>query len=160
MPPVAQRYQTFFIDHFVTGLWRGISSEDIACIEQVVCALAGVFLGTRLSTFSSYITRLRRILGRPDQAVHFTNGSDGMKLIMSGCWGFPGLIGCVTAIRFGGVSTAKAGRFEVVHVAELGVVLSGTATSNLEEGRELAARQRLAGCSRTRSNRRWVCLLC
>jgi hypothetical protein len=77
--PIAQRYQTFFIDHFVAGLWRGISSEDIACIEQVVCALAGVFLGTRLSTFSSYITRLRGYWGRPDQAVHFTNGSEGSE---------------------------------------------------------------------------------
>lgn len=77
--PLTRRYQTFFIDHFVAGLWRGISNEDIACIEQVVCALAGVFLGTRLSTFSSYITRLRGYWGRPDQAVRFTDGSDGSE---------------------------------------------------------------------------------
>jgi hypothetical protein len=78
--PISQCYQTYFIDHFVGCLEPGLSVEEIACIEQVVCAFADVFLGTRLSTFSSYITRLRGYYRVPNQAIHFTDGSAGSEI--------------------------------------------------------------------------------
>jgi len=85
---ISQCYQTYFIDHFVGGLEPGLSVEEIACIEQVVCAFANVFLGTRLSTFSSYITRLRGYYGVPNQAIHFTDGSAGSEIDDDGSPGF------------------------------------------------------------------------
>jgi hypothetical protein len=51
-----------------------LAPELLACVEQVVCALANSFVGTRLSTFSAYITRLRGYLGSPDQRVCFIDG--------------------------------------------------------------------------------------
>jgi hypothetical protein len=77
--PFVQRYETFFIDHFARALDPDLSSEDLACIEQVVCSFAETFLGTRLSTFSSYITRLRGYRGSRNNGIHFTDGSDGSE---------------------------------------------------------------------------------
>jgi hypothetical protein len=86
--PISQRYETYFIDHFIGSLGSELSGEDIACIEQVVCSYADVFLGTRLSTFSSYITRLRGYWRALDQAVHFTDGSPGSEADDHGSPGF------------------------------------------------------------------------
>jgi hypothetical protein len=47
----------------------------LAAVEQVVCACARRFIGTRLSTFSAYISRLRGYFARPDQSLRFTDGS-------------------------------------------------------------------------------------
>jgi hypothetical protein len=78
--PVSQSYQTYFFDDFAAGLPPGLSAEEIACIEQVVCAFAEVFIGTRLSTFSAYITRLRGYYRVANQAIHFTDGSLGSEI--------------------------------------------------------------------------------
>jgi hypothetical protein len=77
--PISRRYETIFIDSFDDGFDSDTSVEDIACIEQVVCSFADVFLGTRLSTFSAYITRLRGYNRGPHPAIHFTDGSPGSE---------------------------------------------------------------------------------
>lgn len=75
--PMAASHEIVFADHFLDGVLRGMPDEHIACVEQVVCSNADVFVGTRLSTFSSYITRLRGYRGAADQGVHFTDGGLG-----------------------------------------------------------------------------------
>jgi len=51
------------------------SQRRIGCIEQNLCALADSFVGTRLSTFSAYINRLRGYHGCDDTRVRFTDGT-------------------------------------------------------------------------------------
>lgn len=48
---------------------------EYSCIEQSLCALAETFVGTRLSTFSAYVDRLRGYYGTPDQRIRFTDGT-------------------------------------------------------------------------------------
>jgi len=43
----------------------------VGCVEQLICAAARVFVGTRLSTFTSYIHRLRGYLQSPDCSFHY-----------------------------------------------------------------------------------------
>jgi hypothetical protein len=78
--PISQHYETFFIEDFAGIVGDSATAEDIACIEQVVCAFAEIFLGTRLSTFSAYITRLRGYYNLADQAIHFTDGAAGSEI--------------------------------------------------------------------------------
>lgn len=54
---------------------REMAPEALACAEQLVCAHAQSFVGTRLSTFSAYITRLRGYVRAQDLGVRFTDGS-------------------------------------------------------------------------------------
>jgi hypothetical protein len=72
-------YEIFFVDQFREGPLYEMPDEHIACVEQVVCSHADVFIGTRLSTFSSYITRLRGYGGARDQGIHFTDGEAGSE---------------------------------------------------------------------------------
>jgi hypothetical protein len=44
------------------------------CAEQIVCAYGVSFLGTRMSTYSSYVCRLRGYYGLVDRRVRFTCG--------------------------------------------------------------------------------------
>ncbi len=43
----------------------------VACIEQVICAGARVFVGTQFSTMSSYVVRLRGFIDAPDAATYY-----------------------------------------------------------------------------------------
>lgn len=54
---------------------RNLPPESLACLEQLICAPAQRFVGTRLSTFSAYITRLRGYVSAPDLQVRFTDGA-------------------------------------------------------------------------------------
>jgi hypothetical protein len=58
--------------------WTRLPEPWVASVEQLVCACARRFVGTRLSTFSAYITRLRgyRSVHAPqlDTAIYFTDG--------------------------------------------------------------------------------------
>jgi hypothetical protein len=54
---------------------RTMPAEYLACLEQLMCAFAHSFIGTRLSTFSAYITRLRGYVRAPDLEVRFTDGA-------------------------------------------------------------------------------------
>eukprot|EP00308_Calcidiscus_leptoporus_P011964 CAMPEP_0119377096 /NCGR_PEP_ID=MMETSP1334-20130426/43193_1 /TAXON_ID=127549 /ORGANISM="Calcidiscus leptoporus, Strain RCC1130" /LENGTH=694 /DNA_ID=CAMNT_0007395887 /DNA_START=232 /DNA_END=2316 /DNA_ORIENTATION=- len=51
----------------------------IGCIEQAICAMGRVFVGTKLSTFSSYITRLRGYIGAPDTLTYFHTQSANLN---------------------------------------------------------------------------------
>jgi hypothetical protein len=42
--------------------------------------MAGIFIGTRLSTFSAYITRLRGYRGAGNLESYFTDGSPGSEM--------------------------------------------------------------------------------
>ena len=43
--------------YFLTGL--KVPRKLVGCIEQAICAMGRAFFGTKESTFSSYIVRLR-----------------------------------------------------------------------------------------------------
>lgn len=49
----------FLTDYYHRFGLEEINQNHIGMIEQVVCAAANIFIGTPLSTFTSYITRLR-----------------------------------------------------------------------------------------------------
>jgi hypothetical protein len=69
---IGARYRVRFAEDLVDA--RGVPPEILACVEQVVSAYACAFMGTRLSTFSAYITRLRGYPGAPDQRLRFIDG--------------------------------------------------------------------------------------
>lgn len=73
-------YETCFLKDFAGLLPENLPAESLACVEQVVCALASLFMGTRLSTFSGYITRLRGYYGAVDKNTYFTDGSPGSEM--------------------------------------------------------------------------------
>jgi hypothetical protein len=75
--PLAADHELVFADDVLDRASSGIPDEHVACIEQVVCSQARAFVGTRLSTFSSYITRLRGYRGAVDQGIRFTDGGPG-----------------------------------------------------------------------------------
>lgn len=50
---------------------ESLRDELVGPVEQVVCAAARVFIGTELSTFSNYITRLRGYMNAPDKRAYF-----------------------------------------------------------------------------------------
>jgi hypothetical protein len=77
---LAAYYDLCFIDDFRRELGEELPVGATACVEQMVCASAGTFMGTRLSTFSAYIGRLRGYEGAPDQRLHFTDGSPGSEM--------------------------------------------------------------------------------
>jgi len=52
---------------------RPVNRKLIGCIEQVICAGARIFFGTRSSTFSAYITRLRGYFKAPDTNSYLHN---------------------------------------------------------------------------------------
>jgi hypothetical protein len=60
------------VKRFAPSNW---TRYQISCVEQNLCALAETFLGTRLSTFSAYINRLRGYHGSGDTRVRFTDGT-------------------------------------------------------------------------------------
>ena len=49
---------------------EGINPKLVGLTEQAVCACGRVFVGTRDSTFSSYIVRLRGYVGAPDTGTY------------------------------------------------------------------------------------------
>ena len=65
-------WDDFFSSRSKTRLSRtDIPEKLIGPIEQVICAASGRFVGTKLSTFSSYITRLKGYLDTGDTNVYF-----------------------------------------------------------------------------------------
>ncbi len=59
----------------VSGAPADWSQYQLSCVEQNLCAFGETFMGTKWSTFSSYITRLRGYHNTPDQRVRFTDGT-------------------------------------------------------------------------------------
>jgi hypothetical protein len=75
-----KRYELFFLDCFRDLQQRDFAPESSACVEQMVCASAGRFIGTNFSTFSAYIVRLRGYLGAADTNTYFTDGTPGSEM--------------------------------------------------------------------------------
>jgi len=73
-------YRICFLEDFANIVARDMTATCLACLEQMICAFARVFVGTRLSTFSAYITRLRGYCGAADQGIHFTDGPPGGEI--------------------------------------------------------------------------------
>lgn len=59
--PLKKHYNILFLSDFVHEL-GDVDPNLYGMIEQIVCAHAGTFVGTYLSTFSAYITRIRGYL--------------------------------------------------------------------------------------------------
>jgi len=71
------RYKIYFLDDFRELVPSNLPAHSIACLEQMICAFASRFIGTRLSTFSGYITRLRGYYGAIDKNIYFSDGGPG-----------------------------------------------------------------------------------
>jgi hypothetical protein len=72
-------YEVYFLNDFQSMIPRDMSPGSVAGVDQRICASASVFIGTRLSTFSGYITRLRGYYGALDKQTYFTDGSTGSE---------------------------------------------------------------------------------
>jgi hypothetical protein len=72
--PFEKYYDTVFFSDVVGVLELQPFSHSIACIEQTVCSCANIFVGTRWSTFSGYITRLRGHRRSRNAEIYFTDG--------------------------------------------------------------------------------------
>lgn len=72
-------YDVRFLRDFASMIPTRTSDATLACLEQMICAFAEIFVGTRLSTFSGYITRLRGYYAAHDQGIHFTDGYPGSE---------------------------------------------------------------------------------
>lgn len=70
---IANRYKLVYARDIVRETAPDWSPYHYSCVEQNLCALADTFLGTRLSTFSSYVNRLRGYRGG-DARIRFTDG--------------------------------------------------------------------------------------
>jgi hypothetical protein len=73
-------YDVYFLQDFESAIPPGMPAASLACVEQMICAFAGIFIGTRLSTFSGYINRLRGYYGAPDKNIYFTDGFPGSEM--------------------------------------------------------------------------------
>ena len=67
-------YKVYFLADFKELVPIEMMPEELACVEQVICSLSDIFVGTRWSTYSAYITRLRGYRGALDLGIHFTDG--------------------------------------------------------------------------------------
>lgn len=75
---LTRRYRVLYVRDLVTQAAPSLDWSQryrTSCIEQNLCALADSFVGTRLSTFSAYINRLRGYHGCGDTRVRFTDGT-------------------------------------------------------------------------------------
>ena len=61
-----------------------VPAELVGLVEQVICAGARCFIGSHLSTFSSYIVRLRGYMHAPDTSTYFHTRKYEKPISMSG----------------------------------------------------------------------------
>jgi [Skp1-protein]-hydroxyproline N-acetylglucosaminyltransferase len=57
--PLAEHYQLCFYEDVQHLIYTNINEDLIGPIEQIICTNAATFIGNKLSTFSSYIYRIR-----------------------------------------------------------------------------------------------------
>lgn len=73
---LATRYRLVFgMDMIKQMAPPDMHEKHHGCVEQNLCALAETFTGTRFSTFSAYITRLRGYHRIGDTRIRFTDGT-------------------------------------------------------------------------------------
>lgn len=74
--PLARRYRCLFARDLVAPACAPhFTKWQLSCVEQNLCALGQSYVGTRLSTFSAYIDRIRQYFGAADQDIRFTDRS-------------------------------------------------------------------------------------
>jgi len=78
------QYEVCLLDDFRSMIPAHMPLESRACVEQLICSFSTVFVGTRLSTFSGYITRLRGYRGQADKQILFTDGFSTSELDRQG----------------------------------------------------------------------------
>jgi hypothetical protein len=80
-PFVDEYHSIFFLDDLrANTAIEEINQNYIGMIEQVVCVGADVFIGTPLSTFTAYITRMRGYLNRTIE-IPFSTYSDTQTIL-------------------------------------------------------------------------------
>lgn len=74
--------QVYNLDANFTQLAKATKSRWLGITEMLVASQADIFIGSRLSTFSGYITRLRGYSGQRYLETHFTsdNAEDWLEL--------------------------------------------------------------------------------
>lgn len=84
--PLLERYHCAYARDLVASVahpeW---THYQLSCVEQNLCALGETFIGTRLSTFSAYVNRLRGYHGCGDTNVRFTDGTH-RRIRDQECW--------------------------------------------------------------------------
>jgi len=84
--PLTVRYKVVFMrDLVLQAAPADMTRFQLSCIEQNLCALAESFVGTRFSTFSAYVNRLRGYHGCGDTRVRFTDGTHRRIKDTEGC---------------------------------------------------------------------------
>lgn len=74
--PLTEHYELKFIDDFLPMLPVNAGEREYSpLIEQIVCAHGRIFVGTKFSTMSSYIYRLRGYLGQADTQYYSTSSA-------------------------------------------------------------------------------------
>jgi hypothetical protein len=64
---LSEHYSLYFYDYVKHLIDPNINEDLIGPIEQIICTGAKTFIGNKLSTFSSYIYRLRGYIGKEDK---------------------------------------------------------------------------------------------
>jgi hypothetical protein len=72
--PLRKYYEVMFLHDVLDTSRRGMARPLLSCLEQTICSLAHIFVGTRFSTFSGYITRLRGYGDVSNKEIYFTDG--------------------------------------------------------------------------------------
>ncbi len=72
--PLLKIYDAVFIGDYNKD--NVLFPEMLGCVEQLICAHAEKFIGTKLSTFSSYITRLRGYNNMQNKDILFTDRTE------------------------------------------------------------------------------------
>lgn len=62
-----EKYNVKYYNDIKQIIWPDTHKDLIGSIEQLICAQAKIFIGNKLSTFSSYIYRLRGYLDKEDK---------------------------------------------------------------------------------------------
>lgn len=73
--PLAAKYRLAYARDWVAHARPDMDRYQLSCVVQNLCALAETFVGTRLSTFSAYVNRLRGYHDRADTSIRFTDGT-------------------------------------------------------------------------------------
>mmetsp|Transcript_23528 Transcript_23528/g.39199 ORF Transcript_23528/g.39199 Transcript_23528/m.39199 type:complete len:733 (+) Transcript_23528:13-2211(+) len=76
----------YFLDDLKKGTdIDSINQNHVGMVEQVICASADIFIGTPLSTFTAYITRMRGFMNRTISSINtdITSSSSSSSTISS-----------------------------------------------------------------------------
>ena len=74
-------YEVLFLKDIPHLIPENTPQEDhIMLLEQLICSRASMFFGTKLSSLSGFVVRMRGYLFQFDQETRFTNGMEGSEI--------------------------------------------------------------------------------